>query len=80
MKRIKKKDPTAPDQTPPDQTPQDTTKPPVKKPPAKKKAECEGCMRTDAGVRPMDVGDGGASLEDQLKSGFLAAYNERTGA
>jgi len=36
-------------------------------------------MRSDAGVRPRDVDDGKKSLEDKLKSGFMAAYHQRVG-
>ncbi|BBO66346.1 hypothetical protein DSCA_02760 [Desulfosarcina alkanivorans] len=36
-------------------------------------------MRSDAGVRPRDVDDGKKSLEDKLKTGFMAAYNQRVG-
>jgi len=34
-------------------------------------------LRTDAGVRPLDVDDRNESLEDQLKRGFQQAYDER---
>jgi len=34
-------------------------------------------LRTDAGVRPLDVDDHTDSLEDQLKRGFQQAYDER---
>ncbi|HEY3415633.1 MAG TPA: DNA adenine methylase, partial [Armatimonadota bacterium] len=34
-------------------------------------------LRTDAGVRPLDVDDRTDSLEDQLKRGFQQAYDER---
>lgn len=34
-------------------------------------------LRTDAGVRPLDVDDRSDSLEDQLKRGFQQAYDER---
>lgn len=37
-------------------------------------------LRTDAGVRPLDVDDKKTSLEDKLKDGFMAAYRERVGA
>ena len=36
-------------------------------------------LRSDAGVRPRDVDDGKKSLEDKLKSGFMAAYHQRVG-
>jgi len=36
-------------------------------------------LRTDAGVRPLDVDDKNTSLEDKLKTGFMAAYRERVG-
>jgi adenine-specific DNA methylase len=81
VKRVKKKDPKAPDQTPPDQTLQDIQKQKDKKSPANKgKADCGCGMSADAGVRPADVQDGKVPLEDQLKDGFMAAYNERVGA
>ena len=34
---------------------------------------------TDAGVRPLDVDDKKTSLEDQLRDGFMAAYESRVG-
>jgi len=34
-------------------------------------------LRSDAGVRPKDVEDKKTSLEDRLKSGFMAAYRQR---
>jgi adenine-specific DNA-methyltransferase len=34
-------------------------------------------LKTDAGVRPLDVDDRNESLEDQLKRGFQQAYDER---
>ena len=37
-------------------------------------------LRSDAGVRPRDVDDKKASLEDRLKSGFMAAYRHRVAA
>ena len=44
------------------------------------KASC-GCddppLRSDAGVRPKDIEDKKTSLEDRLKSGFMAAYRQR---
>lgn len=36
-------------------------------------------LRTDAGVRPLDVDDTKTSLEDKLKTGFMAAYHDRIG-
>lgn len=36
-------------------------------------------MRSDAGVRPRDVDDRKATLEDQLRDGFMAAYESRVG-
>lgn len=36
-------------------------------------------LRTDAGVRPLDVDDKKTSLEDKLRDGFMAAYRERVG-
>ena len=35
--------------------------------------------RTEASVRPRDINDGKSSLEDRLKSGFMAAYKNRIG-
>jgi len=43
-------------------------------------ADAEGKLRTDAGVRPLVVDDAKLSLEDRLKKGFMAAYEERVGA
>ena len=37
----------------------------------------EVLSRCDAGVRPKDVEDKKTSLEDRLKSGFMAAYRQR---
>jgi adenine-specific DNA-methyltransferase len=34
-------------------------------------------LRSDAGVRPKDIEDKKTSLEDRLKSGFMAAYRQR---
>lgn len=34
-------------------------------------------LKTDAGVRPLDVDDRNDSLEEQLKRGFQQAYDER---
>jgi len=52
--------------------------------PAQESAQaCRTCskesppMRTDAGVRPLDVDDKKTSLEDQLRDGFMAAYRTR---
>lgn len=36
-------------------------------------------MRSDAGIRPKDVDDRKLSLEDRLRSGFMAAYRNRVG-
>ncbi|MCE5314017.1 MAG: DNA adenine methylase [Armatimonadota bacterium] len=36
-------------------------------------------MRSDAGVRPLDVDDKKVSLEDKLRNGFMAAYQDRVG-
>ncbi len=36
-------------------------------------------MRTDAGVNPLSVDDKNSTLEDKLKTGFKAAYEERVG-
>jgi adenine-specific DNA-methyltransferase len=51
--------------------------------PAEKKeaarASDEEPMRSDAGVRPRDVDDRKASLEDRLREGFMAAYESRVG-
>jgi adenine-specific DNA-methyltransferase len=43
-------------------------------------AEAEGKLRTDAGVKPLVVDDKKVSLEDRLKKGVMAAYEERVGA
>ena len=47
----------------------------------KSKADTKGDqqLRTDAGVRPLDVDDTKTSLEDKLKTGFMAAYHDRIG-
>lgn len=37
-------------------------------------------MRSNADVRPLDVDDKKVSLEDKLRDGFMAAYQERVGA
>jgi adenine-specific DNA-methyltransferase len=51
-----------------------------KEPSTKKaKASTDSPMRSTAGVRPHDVDDRKLSLEDRLKSGFMAAYNNRVG-
>jgi len=42
-------------------------------------AETKGKLRTDAGVKPLVVDDRKSSLEDRLKTGFMAAYHERVG-
>jgi len=36
-------------------------------------------MHTDAGVDPLSMEDKEASLENRLKAGFKAAYQERIG-
>jgi len=77
VKRVKKKDPKADPNA--DMKPEDKEK--DKKLPANKgKADCGCGMSADASVRPADVQDGKVPLEDQLKDGFMAAYNERVGA
>jgi adenine-specific DNA-methyltransferase len=43
----------------------------------KTKASANSPMRSSAGVRPHDVDDRKVSLEDRLRSGFMAAYNNR---
>jgi adenine-specific DNA-methyltransferase len=43
------------------------------------KASCQGGNRSSAAVRPRDVDDRKVSLEDRLRSGFMAAYQERIG-
>ena len=35
-------------------------------------------MRADAGINPLIVDDKKTSLEEKLKDGFIAAYEERT--
>jgi len=37
-------------------------------------------LRADADIRPLDVDDKKTSLEDKLKTGFMAAYQERIGS
>ena len=43
------------------------------------KASTETPLRSDAGVRPLDVDDRKVSLEDRLRDGFMAAYRNRVG-
>ncbi len=45
----------------------------------KAKAGTDQPLRSDAGVRPKDVDDRKLSLEDRLRSGFMAAYRNRLG-
>ena len=46
--------------------------------PAKTKADSnDKKMRTDAGVTPLIVDDKKSTLEDKLKNGFMAAYQDR---
>ncbi len=40
---------------------------------------CDEPLRSDAGLRPRDVDDRKATLEDQLRDGFMAAYHNRVG-
>lgn len=75
VKRIKKKDPAADPNA--EEKPEDKEK---KAPAKKSKADCGSGMSADASVRPADVQDGKRPLEEQLKDGFMAAYNERVGA
>ena len=42
-------------------------------------AQADRQLRTDAGVKPLDVDDKKASLEDKLRDGFMAAYRDRIG-
>jgi len=51
-----------------------------KKPKPGSKADADGKLRTDAGVKPLVVGDAKLSLEDRLKRGIRAAYDERVRA
>ena len=44
------------------------------------KAGADGNLRTDAGVKPLVVDDKKVSLEDRLKKGVMAAYEERVSA
>ena len=44
------------------------------------KAGADGKLRTDAGVRPLVVDDAKLSLEDRLRRGIRAAYEDRVGA
>ena len=57
------------------------TQPETEKEPEKQKskASSEQPMRSSAGVRPHDVDDRKVSLEDRLRNGFMAAYNNRVG-
>lgn len=43
------------------------------------KTDGDGKMRSDAAARPRDVDDKKVSLEDRLRTGFMAAYQERLG-
>ena len=54
---------------------------PEDKPEPKKESSkaSEEPLRSDAGVRPRDVDDRKATLEDQLRDGFMAAYESRVG-
>lgn len=45
----------------------------------KGKSQADRQLRTDAGVRPLDVDDKKTSLEDKLRDGFMAAYRDRVG-
>jgi len=57
---------------------EDKAEPPPKKEQSKAdKADEEPAMRSDAGVRPKDVDDHKATLEDKLKAGFMVAYRHR---
>ncbi|MCL5103117.1 MAG: DNA adenine methylase [Armatimonadetes bacterium] len=49
------------------------------KPDTKAASHTQRQMRTDAGVRPLDVDDEKTSLEDKLRKGFMIAYHERVG-
>ena len=42
-------------------------------------ASADRQLRTDAGVRALDVEDKKSSLEDKLRDGFMTAYRERVG-
>ncbi len=42
-------------------------------------ASADRQLRTDAGVRALDVDDKKSSLEDKLRDGFMTAYRERVG-
>jgi len=44
------------------------------------KAGADGKLRTDAGVKPLVVDDAKLSLEDRLRRGIRAAYDDRVGA
>lgn len=55
------------------------TKGSEEKPGSKAASEPDKPMRTDAGVRPLDVDDQKTSLEDKLRNGFMIAYRERVG-
>jgi len=78
VKRMKKKEEKK-EEPDPDENSESGEK--DKKPAGKKsKADAAGGMNANANVRLFDVDDGKESLEDNLKSGFMAAYNERVGA
>ena len=46
---------------------------------SKPESQADRQLRTDAGVRPLDVDDKKTSLEDKLRDGFMVAYRERVG-
>jgi adenine-specific DNA-methyltransferase len=79
VKRVKKKEEKK-EEPDPDENSESGEK--NKKPAGKKsKADAGGGMNANAGVRLFDVDDGKeSSLEESLKTGFMAAYNERVGA
>ncbi|MDH7601923.1 MAG: DNA adenine methylase [Armatimonadota bacterium] len=45
----------------------------------KPESQADRQLRTDAGVRPLDVDDKKTSLEDKLRDGFMIAYRDRVG-
>ena len=55
---------------------------PEKKEPAQaaaQPAKQDPPMKSDAGIRPLDVDDKKSTLESQLKDGFMQAYHDRVG-
>jgi len=76
-KRVPKPKADAPDKK---EDEEDKDKAKDKKPKPESKADADGKLRTDAGVKPLVVDDAKLSLEDRLRRGIRAAYEDRVGA